>query len=127
MSIICPTRTCRYCSRLRYCFLPEAKQQGKLISNFNMLSGLFETFRHVIIASLKWVFISLLNLFFALLFNQVVAKETELVLRDKVQIPCRGKRHKNGEPCIQKDILYRILCLAEEAGRKYRVHLKGEK
>ena len=111
-------------SRIRCC---QRHKPRKLISNDNMFVWVFEPHCSCYLYVIQILHFSLNRFLLFLLTYQVVAKETELVLRDKVQIPCRGKRHRNGEPCIQKDILYRILCLAEEAGRKYRVHLKGEK
>ena len=55
--------------------------------------------------------------------KEVTAKETEMVIKHKVQASCKNKQEERNVLCHRKGLLYKIVCLSEEQGDKYRVQM----
>lgn len=61
--------------------------------------------------------------------TEILAKESEILIREKVYAPCDHDIIQNEDtiPCYREDIVMNYICLAEEANGKFRLRqdIKG--
>jgi hypothetical protein len=55
--------------------------------------------------------------------TEIVAKQTEITLREKLYSPCNSDTYaqEDAAPCYREDIVMNFICIAEERGGKYRL------
>ena len=58
--------------------------------------------------------------------KEITVHRTEMIIKHKVHSACNTKYSRPGMPCFRKDIIYHIICLAEEPGDKFRVLQKSQ-
>lgn len=57
--------------------------------------------------------------------QEIIVHETEMVIKHKVHASCNDQSQAKTQPCYHKDVLYTVMCIAEEAGERFRIQQKN--